>query len=337
MSEPGKTTWWKKITGGAVPLSCYGKLPFYRDFITVDGGQKVCAQFRRWLDAAFGKRWEDLDSKGEELDGPRRILFVPARSQEVALGSVWNSHDEGGLRRFPFAFFVPLPARKINPAGDGFLRDLVPLWTSMEERFHTLGGYGNVADFYSDYRGLVLAPDQENGGERPPGARQTRAADLHAALRESGPDSGGLLGTAWMAARACRWGLEGGRELEAIRFPLVSSMDSMLQAETWVRFLARNAPDLPVPLNLVLPQEAGSEGTFTVVLRPLTAPDARLLSPRAAKAEGVLDLADRDRRDDAKMPAKYVERLKARLKREDFTLDKFAGLRISRRALKREG
>ncbi len=93
-------------------VSAYGKLPIYKDFLRHGLAAPEAQAFRRWLDRGVSKFWETHAAYGD-APIPSQALMVsfPATSHQI-LAYLWDSHDHGGLRRFPFVLFVSLPLSK---------------------------------------------------------------------------------------------------------------------------------------------------------------------------------------------------------------------------------
>lgn len=93
-------------------VSAYGKLPIYKDFLRHGLAAPEAQAFRRWLDRGVSKFWETHEAYGD-APIPDQALMVsfPTTSHQI-LAYLWDSHDHGGLRRFPFVLFVSLPLSK---------------------------------------------------------------------------------------------------------------------------------------------------------------------------------------------------------------------------------
>ena len=91
-------------------LHLYGKLPIYKDFISSGFTEEGSKDFRDWLGNGFSRRWSVLDEyKGTEIPLHTFLFALPGGKRSVA-GALWGSHDEGGLRQFPFTLFSVVPA-----------------------------------------------------------------------------------------------------------------------------------------------------------------------------------------------------------------------------------
>jgi len=102
-----------------LPLSCYGKLPIYRDFIRNSLAGPEAQAFKQWLDRGFSRHWEAQDACREYRFGTHALVLTFPGTGRVVLAYLWGSADNEGLRRFPFAFFVSVPAPRGSGTGPG--------------------------------------------------------------------------------------------------------------------------------------------------------------------------------------------------------------------------
>ncbi len=93
-----------------LPVSAYGKLPIYKDFLRHGLAGAEAQALKKWLDRGISKYWAANEAyRDSEIRPHAFLLGFPATGRQV-LGYLWGSHDQGGLRRFPFVLFVSLPA-----------------------------------------------------------------------------------------------------------------------------------------------------------------------------------------------------------------------------------
>ncbi len=135
------------------PLHLYGKLPIYKDFISSGLTEPGAQEFQKWLSTGFSRRWSAREEyKAAEIPAHSFLLPLPETGRVVA-GSLWGSHDEGGLRKFPFTLFVVLPAGRL--ASDplvalGYLESLEDRAGYIRRNYQS----GRMlASFYETYRG----------------------------------------------------------------------------------------------------------------------------------------------------------------------------------------
>jgi type VI secretion system ImpM family protein len=93
-----------------LPVSVYGKLPFYKEFLRASLASKEAQALKQWLDRGISHYWSANKLYSSHTIGPHGFfLRFPGTGKQV-IGCLWGSHDEGYLRFFPFTIFVSLPA-----------------------------------------------------------------------------------------------------------------------------------------------------------------------------------------------------------------------------------
>lgn len=173
-----------------LPLGCYGKLPFWPEYLEHRAGLPTGQVFRRWLHE--GRMEAGLDTATEEAAGrvretlSRRFLLAAPRSMELQAGVIRPSTDRGALRGFPFATFVHLSRRPWARSFALLPLALAPVWEALEDAWDNLAACSDPAAFETVRESFrIPAPE-------PP--RRVRA-EYEAALREDaaglgGPDGG---------------------------------------------------------------------------------------------------------------------------------------------------
>jgi hypothetical protein len=89
-----------------LPVSCFGKLPFHREFLRIGLGTPGAASVVRWVDGAHAAWSRSGDPPAET---PLVRFAMATEHGGVVAGVVRQSSD--GLRRHPVAFFIEDPAR----------------------------------------------------------------------------------------------------------------------------------------------------------------------------------------------------------------------------------
>ncbi len=129
------------MTGADLPLGCFGKLPFWPEYLELGVRFETSRALKEFL--LSGRA--ELESQREEstpVTAARNMRFVIAHpgSVEVLVGVVRPSTDLGGLRHFPFSVFTHLPRRYYGkryamlPAGlDQTWELLEDVWRSLSE------------------------------------------------------------------------------------------------------------------------------------------------------------------------------------------------------------
>lgn len=277
-----------------VPLCCYGKLPIYKDFISLESGKGAPEAFRAWMDKGFGTTWEDYGDAPISVAYPYRVLFAPAQHKDVAVGSIWDSHDADGLRKFPFAFFVGLPNRTVRGFGNGIITGLAPVWQELESRYLSLDGITDITGFYGNFRkSRVNLPSRRHVVDSRDCAsrwgavtvREVATALFGDRCHERWADLLNRLGAAICYAKKTA-------DL-ALRLPLAASVDGALQIEMWLRFLRRNLRRKRYVPTVCFPQEGRNGNTaFSILWRDPRREDVCLLGERASEYEHAEDLTD---------------------------------------------
>lgn len=279
------------------PLSCYGKLPIYKDYISLEVGKGAGEAFKEWLDKGFGTDWGESGGQHATLSHPHRILFAPENQKDIAIATIWSSSDEGGLRKFPFAFFVSLPKKTVTQLGDRSITRLTPIWEQLESQYLSLDGIPGITEFYDSFRkSSVNMPMQDDSGDSGDAASQRDAITV----RQIGA---GLFGENFQAGWANILNRLGdaiayGRKTAgkgggmALRLPLAASVDVPLQIEMWLQFVNNNLGGKMNTPTVLFPQGGREENAaFVAIWRELRREDVCLLSDNVSEYEHVEDLA----------------------------------------------
>jgi type VI secretion system ImpM family protein len=92
-----------------LPLSTYGKLPIYKDFLRTGLTGKEAQSVRQWLDRGISHYWASRPEYREQTIYEHALLLRFNGAQRAVLAVLWGSHDQGMLRRFPFLCFTSVP------------------------------------------------------------------------------------------------------------------------------------------------------------------------------------------------------------------------------------
>jgi type VI secretion system ImpM family protein len=290
-------------------LNAYGKLPIYKDFISVGLTEPGAREFRNWLDRGFSHRWS-ADDGYRETEIPRHlfVLRLP-ESGVLAAGSLWGSRDEGGLRRFPFTLFATLPEghRVADPLTA--TESLEAMGRQAEAIERDYGPGGALAGFYRAYRGAELEvpvkpPERIRREARPDFERVTVSALAGALFGPEAP-------ARWPALLSGLDAFAGGGRgdgARAARVPLSGALPRSRELQFWLLRLARAGVKRNAVRGLLYPAGSGA-ARATVFLRDLRPEDFLLLHPgrsdypyaeeigsvEAAAPEGASAPADWDR------------------------------------------
>jgi len=278
------------------PLSCHGKLPIYKDYITLEASKGAAEAYKTWMDTGFGAEHADSANVPREGFAPHRILFAPVKGKELAVASLWSSHDAEGLRKFPFSFFISLPKKAVRNLGGEIVARVLPVWRELESYYASLEKIADIGAFYDTFRNSTLdvpAPDREAAESDPQSKwRATSMREVATALfgEQCEAGWGELLSR---LETAISYDLESGDAASAfaLRIPLAAAFDTAPQVEMWLDLVSANlGGDSGIP-TICFPR-AGREQNPAVSLlwREPRREDACLLGDAASDYERVEDL-----------------------------------------------
>ena len=272
------------------PLHLYGKLPIYKDFISSGFTEEGSKDFRDWLGNGFSRRWSLLEEyKGVEIPLHTFLFALPGGKRSVA-GALWGSHDEGGLRQFPFTLFAVVPQGKA--VADPFVAlsylDVFEERAAYIRRNFRQGR--TVSAFYESFRGARI----EVAVKKP--AKIAEGVEKEARGVTLGDFAESLLGSTALAdwprfiARvkaACA--SPGGAG--AVRLPLGNLLPAELQVQTWLSWLSRDgAFEGAAPVGSLV-SRAGGRSRAVLFFRDLRPEDFLLLHPDGTDYEFVEETA----------------------------------------------
>jgi len=319
----------------SLQLSCYGKLPIYKDFIILESGKGATEAFKVWMDSGFGTTWENPDNGPTSVTRPHRILFAPAQHKDVAVAAIWNSHDADGLRKFPFALFVSLPKKTVNKLGTEIITGLGPVWRELESCYLALDSIPDITGFYDNFRNSRVNPPARHVAADPPDTvsrwESTTVHEIATALfQDKCQDRWADLLSRVEAAVSYGRKTAGKTASIALRLPLAASVDGPLQIEMWLRFLRHNLDcKMDVP-TICFPQSVDEEATaFSVLWRDPRREDVCLLGDHASEYEHIEDLTNSGaltNEDNFSDPE--IATLTARLFEENCNISDFAELTL---------
>ena len=271
-------------------VSAYGKLPIYKDFLRHGLAAPEAQAFRRWLDRGVSKFWELHDAyRDQPIPTQALMVSFPATSHQV-LAYLWDSHDHGGLRRFPFVLFVSLPQSKAD-APLSLLFALDQLIEQGEAMRHQLASMETLDEYYPFIRTarvqLEIHSDKslkERLGER----KEPNLGDL-------GDIFYGEHDTRdrWPALIRHLGHLAAQTQSElAIRLPRTEALPPWELHALWCLLLKRARSNTRKPLQLIFPPRVGSGGV-TLLHRELRPEDIFVFHPEMPEYQGVDDLRRR--------------------------------------------
>lgn len=119
---------------------CYGKLPFWPEFLDAEGGNASARFLREWIHRGRDHNGYGRIHEGTEITETRRrrFLFALPGLKELLAGTIGPSADLERRRGFPFAVFVALPRAVFGKhlylaplALAGAFEDLEDLWAAL--------------------------------------------------------------------------------------------------------------------------------------------------------------------------------------------------------------
>ena len=271
------------------PLFAFGKLPVYKDFISAGLTDDVSREFRDWLSNGFSRHWSLRDDcRPTEIPLHAFLIRLP-ESRKMAVGALWGSTDQGGLRKFPFALFTILPAGK--PVASVLTAlDYLPVFESRAREIRRkYDAGGSLAAVYQELRGARI--------EIPVRTEEQIRARLAEALARSrvGPLARALFGndatTQWAALLS---GLDAGARrpnagAAAFRLPLDEETAPLDQLKLWTVRLTKASPAGAGPTG-VLYRTGGAAPCGVIFFRDARAEDILLFHPAAIPTDFVEEI-----------------------------------------------
>jgi hypothetical protein len=288
-------------------LCAYGKLPFYRDFLSLRGDSPAAKRFRAWLDAGFAGVTEmGGRAAGPMIGRPTRMFLAPGDGVREGVAAIlWDSRDQTGTREFPIVLFSVIDGSEISPGTPGLLGRLQPVWDSLAAHQPAIAGCETAPEFYERFAETAVTPPADARACRERFEDVLRTVHPTDWLRSMGRGGGQVLPDDYVDGLAILMrGLQILRDdpfSSALRFPIGAVPDPLTQMDLWASLAAaRSDPNLETPIPSVwLPLEedggadAGADGVATraddggppprigcLALRKLRINDARLFGGR---------------------------------------------------------
>lgn len=204
------------MAGSMLPLACFGKLPFWREYLTGGAVHPTSRALREWLHRgkeALGLENGEEGVKDEAFNAQLRVLIGLPGSKELLVGVIRPSNDAGG-RHFPFTVFTHIPRKVFGKQYSLLPMALVPVWEALEDAWSALAavasheayeealasnsapGLAPVTEAKGDYQGR-LGEDAthlfEGDPASSPRALMEQMPEVLLALRKSGGVGGAHL------------------------------------------------------------------------------------------------------------------------------------------------
>lgn len=140
------------------PVETYGKLPCYKDYISVVITEGA-VQWRTWLLDSF-------QGKIMPPAGTWHFIYQHRKDADPVVGVIQASSD--GLRQFPFSLFTVCN----RGSGKGGLCSrpiAVSIWQQLEDMYPPLLGVGDIQAFYALVYGKKISPPAGMNSRPPEG------------------------------------------------------------------------------------------------------------------------------------------------------------------------
>jgi type VI secretion system ImpM family protein len=268
----------EKVRTARFPLQAYGKLPIYKDFISIGLTDPGAREFRQWLDRGFSYRWAENEQYRDTEIPPHGFLLRLPESRSCVAGVLWGSSDEGGLRRFPFTVFVSFPAAQ--PAADPLaaLHYLAAIERRCDEVRDGYAAGAVLSDFYKAYRGAefecALKTREQAGKELKSAIADFPVSEFAESL------FGARAATRWPAFLAALGEAAGqANGPGAIRLPISGLLPRSREIALWLRWLERLDAKPRRPVTGVLYTGGRGPGRAVLFSRDLAPEDFLLLHP----------------------------------------------------------
>jgi type VI secretion system ImpM family protein len=128
------------MSGEGTRPACFGKLPFWREYLEVGIGHPTARALKEWM--LRGKQESAMDQAEEgyrdvPVESRLRILFGVDGSRELLAGVLRPSRDAGG-RHYPFVLFTHFPRRLYGRHFSLLPLALTPVWRALDDAWDAL-------------------------------------------------------------------------------------------------------------------------------------------------------------------------------------------------------
>ena len=275
-----------------LPVSCYGKLPLYKDFLRENLAGKEAQAFKRWLDKGVGHYWGATDEYRGTTIYPHGFLLRFPGTAKYLLGYLWGSHDEGGLRFFPFSLFASIPAGRESFPPHSVLRVLDTIMTTGAQWRQEAALLTSVQEFKRWSRGLKLEvtvkPEHEVVAEILTKASDITMEQFISGMWDEDPDIEWPMLLSYLERHRGRIKARNHNVDLAARFPTSPRLSMILQAQYWTQIIERYDHRRERSVQLLVPAYDGHAG-LTLMLRNLRPDDVFAFHPEMPMNEHIED------------------------------------------------
>jgi len=274
------------------PVSCYGKLPFYKDFLRENLAGKEAQSFKTWIDKGVGHYWGTTDGYRGTTVYPHGFLFRFPGTAKYLLGYLWGSHDEGGLRFFPFSLFTSIPAGRESFPPHSVLQVLDAIMTAGAQWRQEAARLQSFQEFKRWSGSLkfevTIQPEHEVVSELLERAATITVENFITGLWDEGSDLEWPMLLSYLDRHrgritACNHNVD-----LAARFPTSDRLPIILQTQYWTQIIEHYDHRRERPVQLLVPANDGRAG-ITVVLRDLRPDDVFAFHPEMPMNDSIED------------------------------------------------
>jgi type VI secretion system ImpM family protein len=175
-----------------LPVACFGKLPFWPEFLAVDVTEPTARHLKRWLHG--GREYAGLQAEEENppdlpIKAHVRCLIGLSGAAELLAGVVRPSTDRGG-RHFPFAVFTHFPRRIYGRHYALLTLALAPIWDALEDAWQQIHLASTEEDFRERLGAVEVPHPADRDAVRAVHRRMVRDDADRLFGREAGTDAG---------------------------------------------------------------------------------------------------------------------------------------------------
>jgi len=280
-----------------IKAHCFGKLPAYQDFVICECTTPLATVYRKWLENSFNSNNDKGDRLKEEYYA---IMLASDEYKEGLVGLIRDSHDHGGLRRFPFSVFLTVPSKAIKKAAAGnSAMALTPVWEevgSVDNEVMEAENLSVVHECFKRWKPEFVKPNKKN---EPLLHHESLEYNLKTLVDNlGGPDGNStwnrvMWGVKQLSNVELDWLTKGG-----VTWPLINDLDTGFQMDMWALLLNRQRelmgkPPLPELYSMVFPTSVKELSFGAMIFRSLITEDQALFCSQEEPPQGVIDLSGR--------------------------------------------
>ncbi len=246
-----------------IRFGCFGKLPTYGDFVSLNAEGAEAQAFTGWLADGTSAMPPDAVVAADQT-----IAFAwrPPGTRRALVGAMWPSSDAAG-RRFPFAIFASYPEAQLEPHGPRKLIAAAAVWQGIREIRAQAARLKSIREQYAKFD--VPAPALLDADA----VWHAFVDRAHGALLRR--DDAAPFGLHLQELQRYADALRGAAELPefALRMRLVHATDPEAEAAGWMHILTRRLDVEDLDGALFVRHASAPGPSLFVFHRPLSAAD----------------------------------------------------------------